>query len=149
MDLGGPRTALNASLHLKQLGTIVEKFTYMGACDLFLDPPCIALRAAMVDHPPVIIGILLEQQLETLTRSLWKEGVSRVVSTLLLHAREVYAGDEMPMRRARILLRCMDFTYHMGPENTTGLGSPAQMGGELAKLLTRAVSTLCSSFARK
>ena len=93
----------------------------MGTCDLFLDPAGVSLRGVMVNHHPTIIGILLERQLDTLSKSLWKDGVSRVVSTLLLHAKELYTGDEMPIRRARILLRCMDFSYHMGLESTGNL----------------------------
>jgi separase len=132
--------------HLKQLGSIIEKFTYMGTCDLFLDPAGVSLRGVMVDHHPTIIGLLLERQLDTLSRSLWKDGVSRVVSTLLLHAKEVYTGDEMPIRRARILLRCMDFLYHVGLDSSSNLGTPPQMGEELAKLLTRVVGAVLASF---
>jgi hypothetical protein len=139
--LGGPNIVFNGSKDLKQLGNIVEKLTYMGTCDLFLDPACISLRTTMAECPPAVIGMLLERQLESLNRSLWKEGVSRIVSTLFLHAREVYVGDEMPIRRARILLGCMDFVYHMGPEKVIHLGCPQEMGDELEKLLTRVVGT--------
>jgi len=89
---------------------------------------------------PPITGMLLERQLECLGGIVWKEGVSKVIPKVLMQAKDVYSGGEMPVRRARILLKCMDFAYHMGPEAAAVLGCPQELGEEATKLLTRAVS---------
>jgi hypothetical protein len=130
------------STSLKQLGSIIDRLTYLGACDLFLEPSHISLKTAVGMVHPSVTGILLERQLECLSGSIWKEGIGQVVLTLLIHAKEAYSEDEMPVRRARILLQCMEFAYHMEPEDVVGLGCSQEMGGEVVRLLTRAVSSL-------
>jgi separase len=135
------RMDFTTSAGMKQLGGIVDRLTYLGACDLLLGPDEVSLKAHLMsaDLKPGITGGLLERQLDVLEPHLWKEGVRNIVKALLAHALEVYHG-EMPVRRARVLVRCLEFMYRSGPESVRALGwNPEEMGSEIEKLNDRKV----------
>ena len=119
---------------------MVDRVTYLGACELMLDATSVSLRS-METNDPCIIGALLERQIDSLEGSRWKEGVQSVVSQLLLDVLAIYAPD-MPVRRARVLLKCLEFAYYAGPEAVLAIGTPKEMGSEVERLLGSQVSHL-------
>jgi separase len=133
----------NASTGLKQLGSIVDRLTYLGTCELFLEPQEVSLMRPLTDRPDTLVGSLLERQLESLQSSLWKEGVREVVKILLSDALEVYGRQPMPVRKAKVMVRCMEFMYHGGIEGQAAMGWDIdEMGKEIGGLERSHVGTL-------
>lgn len=138
----GIAAVFGMSSGFKQLGTMVDRLTYMGACDLILQPSEISLKCHLEKSGsrPEIVGALLERQFDSLEGSLWKDGVRALLKTLLLDAVGVYSTGNMPVRRARVLVRCLEFGYKAGDE---GVGRHADdLGEEAEELLGREVSVL-------
>ncbi|KAF7984668.1 hypothetical protein HWV62_12932 [Athelia sp. TMB] len=134
----------------KQLGTIIDRLTYIGACELLLPPAEISLRAHLFSHSSSVVGAILERQVESLETSLWKEGVGAVVFGLLQDLMSVYLAHEMPMRRARVLLRQLEVCYKAGLD---GHRHADDIGDEIMELLGRetlaedsAVAHLCPQY---
>jgi separase len=131
-----------ASTSAKQLGSIIDKLTYLGTCDLFLDPEEISLRTRLRNFPAAFTGVILARQIESLESSLWKEGVRSAIKVLLAHSLEIHEESEMPIQKARTLIRCLDFMYHSSAENVDGMGwHVEQMGREVEMVLCNIVST--------
>ncbi|KAJ6597043.1 cysteine peptidase C50 [Mycena vulgaris] len=128
-------TVFEASPAVVQLGTIVDRVTYLGACELLLTPGKVSLLSLGLDAN--ITGALLERQIQSLDGSRWKESTRSVVQAFLHAALDVYGEMEMPVRRARTLVRCLEFAYHAGPEALASLGSPSEMGDEVERILVR------------
>lgn len=108
----------------KQMGAIIDRATYMGVSDLFKPPTQISLKDVMIPlyendsrFGRIIVGAILERQIDGLEGSSWKDDVRRLVNTLLEDALEVYS-HHWPIRKARILLRCLEFSYYAGPSKS-------------------------------
>lgn len=93
----------------------------MGVSDLFRPPTQISLKDTMLPicetdsrFGRIVVGAILERQIDGLEGSSWKNDVRILVNRLLEDALEVY-GDKWPIRKARILLRCLEFSYYAGP----------------------------------
>ncbi|KAF7338167.1 Cysteine peptidase C50 [Mycena venus] len=130
------RAIFEASPAAVQLGTIVDRVTYLGACELLLSPEKVsALSLGLGDAN--LTGVLLERQIQSLDGSRWKENTRNVVQAFLRDALKVYREIDMPVRRARTLVRCLDFAYYAGPEGLADLGSPSDMGEEVERILTQ------------
>lgn len=125
---------------MKQLATMVDRVTYLGICELMLDATSVSLRSMEIDDA-CIVGALLERQIDSLEGSRWKQGVHNVVGRLLIDALTIY-GPDMPVRRARVLLKCLEFAYHAGPEAVLAIGTPEEMGSEVERLLLSQVRCL-------
>jgi len=127
-----------------QLGIIVDKLSYLATCDLLLDAEQVSLKSHLdsVGLGPLVLGPLLERQFNSLEPHLWKEGVANIAKVLLLHALQVYHAD-MPLRRARILMRCLELMYRIGEANISPTDwVPEQMGNEAERLLQRNVRSV-------
>ncbi|KAF8958159.1 peptidase family C50-domain-containing protein [Flammula alnicola] len=141
----------SSSPAVKQLVGLVDRVSYVGACELLLQPEEVSLLSA-VNYPssppetshgtnvtlldPSVTGALLERQLDSLEPSRWKEGVRDVFLRLLRDALEVYSAS-MPVRRARVLVRCMEFAYRDQGEDTCktlGFASVQEMGQQIEAL---------------
>jgi separase len=127
------QSLFNTSSATKQLATLIDRVTYIGVCELLLDATSVSLHSIEFDAP-CITGVLLERQIDSLEGSKWKDGVQNAVVQLLTDVLSVY-GPDMPIRRARVLLKCMEFAYHAGPEVVAGIGVPERMGSEVETLL--------------
>ncbi|KAH7913084.1 peptidase family C50-domain-containing protein [Hygrophoropsis aurantiaca] len=130
----------NATPGLKQLGTIVDRMTIVGACELFLGPKTISLRnhlrPVLKDNAHIPwIGKLLERQIESLEISMRKEGVRDVIEGLLEDLLEAYEVAQMPVRRAKALLRCVEFVWKSG-EIIAGKWDGQVLAQEVLDLLT-------------
>ncbi|KAF8155999.1 cysteine peptidase C50 [Crassisporium funariophilum] len=145
----------SATSLVKQLITLVDRVSYLGACDLLLPPEGISLRSAVNcatssetahgSNPTImdacVMGALLERQLDSLEPSRWKEGVRPIFIQLLRDALDIYQVKElssgMPVRRARILVRCMEFAYRDHVDDcvsSLGFASVDDIGNEVEKL---------------
>ncbi|CAK5277632.1 unnamed protein product [Mycena citricolor] len=113
-----------------QLGTIVDRTTYLGACELFLDPGQVVL---VTDQP-----LLLERQLASLAASRWKEGVQRVMQTLLRALLDVSKD------RAGVLVACLEFGYYTGLSVVDGAADEVELlcADDPTRLHTRASAHL-------
>lgn len=134
---------------LKQLAAIIDRATYIGTCELLLQPLEISLRRPLeaCGFGADVVGAILERQAESLEGSLWKEGgVREVVQTLMLDALDVYScpkGDiaiGMPIRRARVLIRLLRFVYRVGDMAEGFTRHADDIGEEIEELLGRSVS---------
>ncbi|EDR03598.1 uncharacterized protein LACBIDRAFT_307095 [Laccaria bicolor S238N-H82] len=136
----------SASSSVKQLMATIDRVSYIGACELLLPPEDVSLRfpqrfAASHDGNPVmdpgVVGVLLEQQIDGLQPSQWKEGVRGVFVKLLRDSLYVYDAASFPIRRSRVLIRCMAFAYRdSGDDWAVILGNVQEMGSEVERLLT-------------
>ncbi|KAF5330134.1 hypothetical protein D9611_010624 [Ephemerocybe angulata] len=186
---------------LKPLASLLDRTTYVGACELLLPPsqvsllhittssfPSLPSRVHSAPHtsptsPPTsslsprhkseldarVLGALLEQQYEALFVHRWKEGARGVLVQLLRDALGVYAragvsvsagtdtrmdvdtevkrgkekeegGCAMPVRRARVLLRALEFAYRDTEEpgsfvREIGFETLEELGVEVLRLL--------------
>src|SRR6266545_615432 len=150
----------DSSTAIKHLVALMDRTTYLGACELFLPPDQVSLRSYStkgVDYQDFsITGALLERQLFSLEPSQWKEGVRNVMLHLLKDALEIYscgtgagAGGSsvvvMPIRKARVLVHCLEFAYR---DSTTAVESVSmfrfenveEVAGEVERLCTMQVS---------
>ncbi|KAJ3553303.1 hypothetical protein NM688_g3687 [Phlebia brevispora] len=121
-------TSLFYSPQLKHLGGIVDRLTYGGLCDLYLEPNAVSLathlKAVFVGHDTrhatqvqsTVLGALLERQLETLEGSKWKPDIRKAMDLFLSALLEIYEAIHMPIRRARVMLKILEMAYHT-PEN--------------------------------
>ncbi|KAJ7172324.1 cysteine peptidase C50 [Mycena filopes] len=126
--------AFKASSAAIQLGAIVDRVTYLGACELLLPPDKVSTLSLGLGDAN-IVGTLLERQIQSLDGSRWKESTRSLVLAFLRATLEVYRGADMPVRRARILVRCLEFAYHAGPEALLEVGTPSDMAEEVERLL--------------
>lgn len=98
-----------------------------------------------VDLPPAIIGILLERQLDYLDSQGGKYGVKELYIHALKDALATYDLSQdvkMPVKRSRILIRCLEFLYRE-PESgicgALGYDSVDAMVDEVEDLLSSEV----------
>ncbi|KAH9478241.1 Separin [Psilocybe cubensis] len=149
----------SASSAIQSLVTLVDRISYIGSCDLLLPPEEISVLSATnfttCDHPDqgtnpaglesCVIGVLLERQLDSLEPSRCKDGVRSVQLRLLRDALLVYSKHHenssafMPVRRARILVRCLEFLYRDQADDACanlGFKTVDEIGAEIEELLT-------------
>jgi hypothetical protein len=136
---------------LKQLGVIIDRLTYIGTCELLLQPHEVSLKTPLeaCGLDPSIIGALLERQVDSLEGSLWKEGVQNMVRSLLGDVVGVYSAAgpavDMPLRRARVLIRSLEFGYKAGGCVGGSVRHPDDIGEESGELLGRDVEIFPSA----
>ena len=83
-----------ASPQLSHVGEIVDRLTYAGLCDLYMEPKAVSLRGSMTNlfigrneanvdqFRRTVVGALLERQAEGLLESKWKPPVRKVIGQL-------------------------------------------------------------------
>ncbi|KAF9553254.1 hypothetical protein CPC08DRAFT_237548 [Agrocybe pediades] len=114
---------------VKQLVGLVDRLSYLGACELLLEPAEVSILSsatsfqahetshglAHVRLDSAIAGLLLERQLDGLEPSLWKDGMRAVFIKLSHDSLKVFdakAEDDravIPVRRTRTLVKCLEF----------------------------------------
>ena len=144
----------DSSTAVKQLVGLVDRTTYLGACELFLPPDQISLRSCTTTNgvsgqDSSVIGALLESQISSLEPSQWKESVRSVTLHLLKDTLEIYGSGTgavvMPIRKARVLVRCLEFAYRDSTVavelvSAFGFGNVEEVAGEVERLCTKQVS---------
>lgn len=142
---------------------MVDRVSFIGSCELLLPTEEVSLKSAVncaatpesshganpTTIDPRIVGALLERQLDSLEPSRWKESVQRVFVRLLRDALDVYRVVEddsngMPVRRARVLVRCMEFVYRdpsHGQDGWSAFGfeNVDEIGSEIERLVMMSV----------
>ncbi|TFY82545.1 hypothetical protein EWM64_g1469 [Hericium alpestre] len=124
----GPNAVFDAVPGLKQIGTIIDRITYMATCELLRSPSEASLKRIFEQWPirvesrqqsdqQCILGAILERQMASLEGSRWKDGVKDVIAGLLSDALSVYDAESRPIRRAVVMLRCLEFTYYSQAED--------------------------------
>ncbi|KAJ8693527.1 separin protein [Pleurotus ostreatus] len=108
-------TIFGTSGSLRQLAVLVDRATYMGTCELFIQPPQVSLLHAFDDdehQDPRVKGALLEHQLASISPNRSKEGVLAVMRQLLRDLLDLYDAASMPIRRTRTLVQCLEVAYY-------------------------------------
>ncbi|KAI0691256.1 peptidase family C50-domain-containing protein [Cerioporus squamosus] len=125
---------------LKQLGALVDRVTYIAACELFRPPSSVSAlswfpsgNGELDQDGKCVVGALLERQISSLEESKWKQGVRDVIQR-----REA-------VRHARVLLKKLELGYHSGSEISEEL---ERAGEDAQTLLARHDFALDASFAR-
>lgn len=128
------------SASVTQLGVLIDRITYMGTCELFLEPHQVSLRHLLPvedDAGSIVVGVLLERQIHSLEPSRHKPAVKRTISVLLKDALDVYALDgKLPIRRAGIWLKWLENSYFGGPDFNVFPVDVKAIGDETQKLLS-------------
>lgn len=137
-------TLFDNSTTARQLGIIIDRLTYIGACELLLQPIHVSLRAIVSSHSVKTVGAILERQVETLETNLWKEGVVDVVWRLLLDLEQVYQAREAPLCRVKVLLRQLEVAYK---SNFHGSRHADDIGKEIMELL--GLEVRCSQYVQE
>ncbi|RPD59511.1 hypothetical protein L227DRAFT_586688 [Lentinus tigrinus ALCF2SS1-6] len=147
-----PSLLFESAPALKQLGALLDRVTYIAACELLQSPSAVSAlswfptgNGELDQNGKCIVGALLERQIGSLEESRWKHGVREVLQVLLDDALLVYDGEERPVRHARVLLKKLELGYHSGSSASAGI----QRAGEDAQaLLSRQDFALDASLAR-
>ena len=141
----GPAGAFEVALSLKQAAVIIDRVTYMAACELLRPPAQVSLKQLissisigdaenLEEDRHCIIGAILERQVDSLAGSLWKPDVQSVVSGILSDCVLTYDPENRPIRRAGIMLRTLELAYYTGVAN--GEVQLAQSAEDIESLLS-------------
>jgi separase len=86
----------------QQLAAMIDRLTYMGAAELFLEGDTSLLRPLQSRGVhPLVIAAIIDRQKRSLEESKWKPKVRKVVKGLLDDLSSLYDAAEYPIRRAR------------------------------------------------
>ena len=100
----------------KPLGGLIDRVTCIAAYELLSSPGETSLKEKMerLDLNPqlsrAILGLILEKQLDSLGRNIWKDGARSLAKHLLDQLSSLYE-DGWPIRKMRILIRRLEFSY--------------------------------------
>ncbi|KAJ3737449.1 cysteine peptidase C50 [Lentinula guzmanii] len=107
---------VNLSPSVKELRSVIDKLTHLGACDLMLSAGDISMQSVDL-HKSMnssVIGVLLEWQVYSLDSVRWKKGVRDILVCLLKESLHVYQKEHMPIRSLRIFAKILELIYR-GP----------------------------------
>lgn len=142
-------SALFDSAPLKHLATLVDRVTYMAACELFRAPASVPLATwpnfPCSDAGALVVGALMERQLASLEECRWKQGVRAVVDAILDAAAGLYEQQGCAVRRARVLVRMLEMGYYC-EEGDGRYEAMKRLGEEVEALLTIEVRLLHTAF---
>lgn len=108
-------TIFGTSSSLKQLAVLVDRVTYMGACELFIQAPQVSILHVFDggEHQDARVkGALLEYQLASISPNRSKEGALAAMRQLLRDLLDLYDATSMPIRRTRTLVQCLEVAYY-------------------------------------
>lgn len=118
------------------MGDMIDRITYLGAAELFLEKEASLLKSlTSAGVPTLCIGAVLERQIDSLEASKWKPEIQRVIACLLDDLLVIYTA-EYPIRRARVILRLLEHSYFTGSSDVT----PDELGDQTQSLLSSEVS---------
>ncbi|EIN08169.1 hypothetical protein PUNSTDRAFT_102931 [Punctularia strigosozonata HHB-11173 SS5] len=157
VESGNITKAFEASPASRQIGNIIDRVTYMATQDMFREPEDVPLTSAFEHAWPngvesrfnLVIAAVLERQAESLIASRWKENVSIAILALLEAALAIYTPEKWPYRRARLLLKILETTYHTSAEPVRRRGRDfQQIGEEIQKLIAHSQDIGCDDVIR-
>ena len=142
-------TIFDSTPALKHVASIIDRLTYTGVCDLLLHPQSVSLRPHFVDcYVPedspvgsdvarrIVIGSILERQAQSLDSCKWKDSGRKAIQFLLKEALHVYTND-MPIRRARVILKMLELIHSSYDTFPDACASYEDLGDEAESLLTK------------
>jgi hypothetical protein len=100
----------------KPLGSLIDRVTCIATYELLRSPGEISLKEKVGRLYPssqifrAIVGVILERQLDALGRNIWKDGARSLAKYLLDQLSSLYE-DTWPLRKMRILVRRLEFSY--------------------------------------
>lgn len=146
-ESAGLKTLFENAAH-QQLANLIDRVTYIATNELYLPASEVPLSHPLASSEgtklasPCIsrstMGALLEQQIEALQSSKWKPTTREAVKAVLSGALSLYNGQETPVRRARVLVKCLAYAYHEDPDT---LRTTGYLGHQISDLLAE-VQTL-------
>lgn len=112
-------SSTSANAQYKQLAIIIDRITYIGLNELLIPAEQLSLQHSLSKctssdllTDPAILGILIEQQVESLEQRGSKDSTQRAIKALLESALKVYSEEaKMRVRRARVILRLLEVLY--------------------------------------
>jgi separase len=120
------KAVLDASSTHRQLGLIIDRATFLAVNDLLLPADQVPISRHLHSpgvnpHIPELAGTLftgavLERQLESLEASRWKTSARAAIQHVLAALLATYTPDRHPIRRSRILVKCLEYSYYTGVE---------------------------------
>ncbi|EKM60615.1 uncharacterized protein PHACADRAFT_203784 [Phanerochaete carnosa HHB-10118-sp] len=135
---------------LKHVAGIIDRLTYIGICDLLLEPRAVSLKPHLVGcfvpeglsldsaaARKVIIGAVLERQVQSLDGCRWKMSGCKAVKFFLNEALRVYDAKPMPIRRARVVLKQLEYFQSSQSANAQDALDPEALGREADTLLSK------------
>ncbi|EKM75331.1 hypothetical protein AGABI1DRAFT_80074 [Agaricus bisporus var. burnettii JB137-S8] len=142
-----------ANNHVKQLAAIIDRLTYLGMNELLIPAEQISFRHSLSKcssseplNNPKILGLLVEQQVESLEQRGSKGSIQRAIRVLLESALEVYDGEvKTPVRRARVMLRLLEVMYRT--DEVPAFERIQEMNREIEKLLSAEILEADSELA--
>lgn len=108
----------------KPLGGLIDRLTCLAAYELLRSPGEISLKEQIerLDLNPqlsrALTGVIIERQLDALGRNIWRDS-ARSLAKHLLDQLSILYGAAWPIRKMRILVRRLEFSYFSavtGPE---------------------------------
>ncbi|ESK88507.1 cysteine-type endopeptidase [Moniliophthora roreri MCA 2997] len=127
-------TLFDYSPAVKELAGIVDRVSYIGACELLLPAEKFSLRCVDIASAGVK-GALVERQLESLDAHRHKEGMTDIIPRLMMDAFSEYQALNMPIRCTRVYVRALSFAYYAGVEAIKAFGTPSEVGEKVQSLL--------------
>jgi separase len=125
-----------SSSALKELSSVLDRLTHMGACELLLPSESVSLR--QLGLQPGITGALIEYQVHSLEKFRHKANVVNLMSSLLASAAEVYSEADMPIRHSRVLVKALELGYFTGPDVISCFGDPSDISARVISLTKKA-----------
>ena len=113
---GDPVSDIFDSQDHKAVGVMIDRITYMGAAELFLEENTSLLqplRSSQHQHADIVIAAVLERQIQSLEESKWKPTVSKVIDSLFQHLVGVSTNLD-PIRRAKVGIAQLEHMYFSG-----------------------------------
>jgi hypothetical protein len=120
------KAVLDASSIHRQLALIIDRATFLAVNDLLLPADQVPISRHLHSpgvnpHIPELAGTLftgavLERQLESLEASRWKTSARAAIQHVLAALLATYTPDRHPIRRSRILVKCLEYSYYAGVE---------------------------------
>lgn len=140
----------DSSPMLKHAAGIIDLLTYTGVCDLLLQPQAVSLRLHLAEcfvpaglslddaaTRKVIIGAVLERQLQGLDGCRWKTSGRKAIRFLLDEILQIYDAKNMPIRRARVILRQLEYLHSSQSTDTQDIFNLEALGKEADSLLAK------------
>lgn len=148
----GIKSIFESTTH-QQLANLVDRATYLAANELFMAAAEVPLSHALNAEFPMstsgaVLGAVLEQQVDGLEGSKWKPATREITKAILSEALRVYVAEETPVRRARVLVKCLEYAYHESPDTLNVEGYLGRHATDvLAEVQKLVVQEVCSSEA--
>ena len=96
---------------------MIDRLTYIGAAEIFLDDGASLLRPLRdIKVSNLVVGAVITRQIRSLDESRWKPPIQKVIGHLLNDLLIVYASEN-PVLRSRALVWQLEHFYYIETAN--------------------------------